>query len=159
MFPSMPSGVGGFFCYNIRILGNLDVKSPDWMRVVKDFSNFFALKKMDNFPEWILVVTPILLFVAIGIIIMIALPEKFLENALKETGDDGKKSTSRLVLFISGIMSLAFATCITSFYIYKLICENDTTKVDLDPLVNALLALGIGVIPYTINQVKGMIKG
>ncbi|RJE72440.1 hypothetical protein [Reichenbachiella sp. MSK19-1] len=63
-----------------------------------------------------------------------------------------KRSASRLVLFLSGITSLILGVCITSFYFYMNIYRS--IRLDLSDFTYVLLALGIGVVPYSVNQIK-----
>lgn len=66
-----------------------------------------------------------------------------------------KRSASRLVLFLSGITALTLATCITSFYFFiHIYCVDCAMELNLADFTNILLALGIGVVPYAVNQVK-----
>lgn len=66
-----------------------------------------------------------------------------------------KRSTSRLILFLSGITSLILGVCITTFYFYMSIyCLDSPEGFKLSDFTYVLLALGIGVVPYAINQVK-----
>jgi flagellar basal body-associated protein FliL len=65
-----------------------------------------------------------------------------------------KRSASRLMLFLSGITSLVLATCITTYYFYMKIYSVGNGALDLSDFTNVLLALGVGVIPYSVNQVK-----
>ena len=63
----------------------------------------------------------------------------------------GNRSTSRLVLFLSGITAILIAVCITTYYLYYYLCCGKPPE--LDGLISVLLTLGIGVIPYTVNRV------
>lgn len=66
-----------------------------------------------------------------------------------------KRSASRLILFLSGITSLILGVCITSYYFYMNIYSiKGNGELDLSDFTNVLLALGIGVVPYAVNQVK-----
>ncbi|MFT6866176.1 MAG: flagellar basal body-associated protein FliL [Cyclobacteriaceae bacterium] len=66
-----------------------------------------------------------------------------------------KRSASRFILFLSGISSLVLASCITSYYFYmKIYSVGGSDGLDLADFTNVLLALGIGVVPYSVNQVK-----
>jgi hypothetical protein len=62
------------------------------------------------------------------------------------------KSTSRLIAFISGLISVGLACSISSFWIYRHLSGVQT--VDLSHLTNVLLALGIGVVPYAVNKLS-----
>jgi hypothetical protein len=62
------------------------------------------------------------------------------------------KSTSRLIAFISGLVSVGLASCLCSFWFYNHLIHPDT-KLVFTELVNVLLALGIGVIPYAVNKI------
>lgn len=83
------------------------------------------------------------------------------ETAPAAQGEEGaappavKRSASRFILFLSGITSLILATCITTYYFYmKIYAIEDGSGLDLADFTNVLLALGIGVVPYSVNQVK-----
>ena len=66
-----------------------------------------------------------------------------------------KRSASRLILFLSGITSLILGVCITTYYFYMTIyCIDCSSNLDLTDFTNVILALGIGVVPYSVNQVK-----
>lgn len=67
----------------------------------------------------------------------------------------GKRSASRLILFLSGVTSLILGVCITTYYFYMTIyCIDCSSNLDLSDFTNVILALGIGVVPYAVNQVK-----
>ncbi len=63
----------------------------------------------------------------------------------------GNRSASRLVLFLSGITAILIAVCITTYYLYYYLCCGKAP--DMDGLINVILTLGIGVIPYAVNKV------
>ena len=66
-----------------------------------------------------------------------------------------QRSASRLILFLSGVTSLILGVCITTYYFYMTIyCIDCSSNLDLTEFTNVILALGIGVIPYSVNQVK-----
>lgn len=66
-----------------------------------------------------------------------------------------KRSASRLILFLSGITSLILGVCITTYYFYMTIYYIEcSSNLDLSDFTNVILALGIGVVPYSVNQVK-----
>ena len=62
------------------------------------------------------------------------------------------KSSSRLIAFISGLVSVGIATSLCSFWMYTYF--NGDKNVDLSHLTNVLLSLGIGVIPYAVNKIS-----
>ncbi len=62
------------------------------------------------------------------------------------------KSTSRLIAFISGLVSVGIAASLCSFLMYNYF--NGDKNVDLSQLTNVLLSLGIGVIPYAVNKIS-----
>ncbi|MCE7990980.1 MAG: hypothetical protein HEP71_03335 [Roseivirga sp.] len=111
-----------------------------------------------TYLSWLI---PIILL-ALFIIIAWAIRKKYsLKNALSELKTIDKEtvhveSSSRLIAFLSGIIALTTSLTITiiSMYVYL-----ETGKLpDFQNLVNALLALGIGVVPYSINKVAGIFK-
>jgi cell division protein FtsL len=67
-----------------------------------------------------------------------------------------QKSVSRLLAFISGLVSVGLASVITTFYLWQSFEGN--TKVELNGLLTALLTLGIGVVPYAFNKVASALK-
>lgn len=67
-----------------------------------------------------------------------------------------EQSTSRLIAFICGIVSIALACCITSFYFYKSFTE--TGEVTIGNLANVLYGLGLGVLPYGFNKIATAFK-
>jgi len=66
------------------------------------------------------------------------------------------ESSSRLIAFLSGIVALvlSFTLILISIYIYL----NSGIMPNFSQLVNAVIALGIGVLPYSINKVTGIFK-
>jgi len=71
------------------------------------------------------------------------------------TSPKGQQSVSRLLAFISGLVSVGLASCITSFYILRL---SKGQTVDFTGLVNVLLVLGMGVVPYAFNKISNAFK-
>lgn len=121
---------------------------------------------MENVSEIlgiIIVILPVFIFVLTMLVIKKRLGEQKVDLAglLSEpevpgtTPALGKKSASRLILFLSGVTSLILGVCITSYYFYMTIyCIDCTSNLDLTDFTNVILALGIGVVPYAVNQVK-----
>ena len=62
------------------------------------------------------------------------------------------KSTSRILAFLSGLVSLGIACCLTSFWLYRFFECNEAPE--LKDLTNVLLSLGIGIIPYAVNKIS-----
>lgn len=90
----------------------------------------------------------------IKLVDLLAEPE--VQKAVKE-GETAppKKSASRFILFVTGLTTLVITVCFTTYYFYVKIYQiNGGTDPDLEGFTNVLLALGIGVVPYTVNQVK-----
>ncbi len=130
---------------------------------------------MENAPE-ILGVIIVLAPLAIFLILMIVVRKSLRQHSIKladllvETdlpqpasavdGDDAtptpvKRSASRFILFLSGITTLILSACFTTYYFYmKIYCINCQEGLDLEGFTNVLLALGLGVVPYAVNQVK-----
>jgi hypothetical protein len=67
-----------------------------------------------------------------------------------------QKSVSRLLAFISGLVSVGLASVITTFYLWQ--SFKGSTEVELNGLLTALLTLGIGVVPYAFNKVASALK-
>ena len=66
------------------------------------------------------------------------------------TIDSHGKSASRMVLFFSSFLSIILALSFSTVFLYGYLRGNAVP--DFSALVKVLLSLGIGVIPYTINQ-------
>ncbi|MEQ6121594.1 hypothetical protein [Reichenbachiella sp. MALMAid0571] len=138
---------------------------------------------METIPEWLgifIVLAPIIIFVLTMLAIKNRLTDQNVnltdllaetEVEIKNQADaqaaranneaappvpvSTKRSASRLILFLSGVTSLVLAVCITTFYFYmNIYCINCAVGLDLSDFTNVLLALGIGVVPYSVNQVK-----
>lgn len=124
---------------------------------------------MENVSEIlgiIIVLLPVFIFVLTMLVIKKRLIEKAdLTSYLSEPDDNNegknkdatpvKKSASRLILFLSGVTSLILGVCITTYYFYMTIyCIDCSSNLDLTDFTNVILALGIGVVPYAVNQVK-----
>jgi len=66
-----------------------------------------------------------------------------------------KHSTSRVVLLLTSITSLLLGMCITTYYFYmKIYCIQCGGSIGLDEFKGVVMVLGIGVIPYMVNQLK-----
>lgn len=77
------------------------------------------------------------------------------ENSTNDTEPVVKHSSSRLILFISGITSVVLAVCFSSFYFYICIYNPGYAEtMKFSAFTQTLLALGIGVVPYAANQLK-----
>jgi len=66
------------------------------------------------------------------------------------------QSTSRLLVFISGMTSVIIAVCITCFYMYQYF--SGEANPSLGNLSTVLLSLGIGVVPYGFTKISGAMK-
>ena len=139
---------------------------------------------MESTPEWlgiVVVLAPLVIFILVMLVIRLRLADQrvSLADLLVETevavrdnqkdnagnaqqADDPnpkppvvKRSASRLILFLSGVTSLILGVCITMYYFYmNIYCIACQQGLALDDFTNILLALGIGVVPYAVNQVK-----
>lgn len=66
------------------------------------------------------------------------------------------KSASRLIAFISGLVTLGIAASFCTFWLYTYLKCGFAPK--LETLTNAVLALGLGVVPYAFNKISDAIK-
>ena len=66
------------------------------------------------------------------------------------------QSISRLIAFISGITSIALATCIVSFYFYRSFLGEQ--NINLGNLSTVLFGLGMGVLPYGFNKIAAALR-
>ncbi len=65
-------------------------------------------------------------------------------------------SASRLIAFIGGVSALIFSFCL--FVFYTTVYIRTGYAPNIENLTNALIALGVGVVPYSINKVAGAIE-
>lgn len=75
---------------------------------------------------------------------------------ISQTQDNPEQSTSRLIVFICGITSIALACCITTYYFYKSFTGGG--DVSISSLSNVLYGLGLGVLPYGFNKIAAALK-
>jgi uncharacterized membrane protein YciS (DUF1049 family) len=66
------------------------------------------------------------------------------------------KSASRLIAFISGMVSMGLASSFCSFWTYNYFQTG--ISADLSAITNVLLSLGLGVVPYAFNKVSKAIQ-
>jgi hypothetical protein len=66
------------------------------------------------------------------------------------------KSASRLLAFISGMVSLGLASTFCSFWAYNYFQTG--ISADLSDITNVLLTLGLGVVPYAFNKISKAIE-
>lgn len=122
-----------------------------------------------NSIAWLLVFLPVILFLLVGYYaIRLLLRGRFdLSETLSTIKMESIRtadvttttprligSTSRLVAFITGITALLIAVCLVTYYAYFTIAECGG-NLQFDGLWKILAGLGIGVIPYGINVLKG----
>lgn len=118
-----------------------------------------------DFLEWIITFSPMLLFLILFFTMLKGLGKDFFYQATREkTGpaavraadnnEPAPASTSRFVLMLAGISAVITGLCMTTYFFYfKLTCTGSACPdPDFSNLTNVLLALGIGVAPYTIRK-------
>lgn len=60
------------------------------------------------------------------------------------------KSSSRFIALFTGMVAIIMSLCLLSYYVYFAI--RGTNAPSFDKIFDAVLALGIGVIPYAVNK-------
>ncbi|UZT96797.1 hypothetical protein ODZ84_16440 [Chryseobacterium fluminis] len=75
----------------------------------------------------------------------------------EEANPKQTQSISRLLAFISGLISVGLACTIITFYMWSYFNKN-IPKPELNELLTVLLSLGVGVIPYAFNKVGNALK-
>jgi hypothetical protein len=73
------------------------------------------------------------------------------------TAANPPQSVSRFIAFLTGLVALTIAVCLTTFFIYNYFNTSGKT-VDLSNLTTVIWGLGIGVIPYGANKVSSALK-
>lgn len=76
------------------------------------------------------------------------------QNAQSSVSPNEQQSVSRLLALISGLVSVGLSCILTTLYIWNFV--NNKTYIDLTSIVNVLLILGIGVVPYAFNKVTAI---
>lgn len=66
------------------------------------------------------------------------------------------KSASRLLVFISGMISVGLASTFCSFWAYNYFQTRESAN--LSDITNVLLTLGLGVVPYAFNKISKAIE-
>lgn len=118
-----------------------------------------------NFLQWLIAFSPILLFLLLFFTMLKGLGKDFFSQATREkTGpaavraadnnEPAPASTSRFVLMLAGISAVITGLSMTTYFFYfKMTCVSRTCPdPDFSNLTNVLLALGIGVVPYTMRK-------
>ena len=111
-----------------------------------------------NLTSEFLAYAPSLVLAIALIFILIKLQGFSLTDALSTDHDPSNKmpSASRLIAFLSGISALVFSYGLFTFY--TVVYIKTGCFPEIEKLTNALIALGIGVVPYSINKVAGAIE-
>lgn len=78
-----------------------------------------------------------------------AVTRRFSETPSKPVG-----STSRLIAFLAGIVALLVSVCLITYYAYFMIAECQG-NINFSELWTILAGLGIGIVPYGLNVLKG----
>ena len=112
--------------------------------------------------EWTILIIFCLVVLSIFLIwLFISLRKKKYDIKKALCEPTGEESSSRLLLFISGVSAVIFSYVFVGFYIYAWLelpdcCSGKNCKQlpDFGGLINGLIALGIGVIPYSVNKVS-----
>lgn len=77
-----------------------------------------------------------------------------LPPTLALTDDKYRPSMSRLIAFLTSMLSLAIGLCLSSFFIYYYLAYGSIP--DISKLSTVLISMGIGVVPYVFNKVSSM---
>jgi hypothetical protein len=64
-----------------------------------------------------------------------------------------QNSVSRLIAFMTGVVAVVLAVCFSSFYMYYSFAWNGNPP-NLETFWKVVASLGIGVVPYGVNQIK-----
>lgn len=112
----------------------------------------------ESFLAWLIPTVLLTIFLILAYITRNKYNLKYALSELKKKGEETihVESSSRLIAFISGIIALTASLTITIISMYAYLEEGILPN--FENLVNALLALGIGVVPYSINKVAGAFR-
>ncbi|MFY0600202.1 MAG: hypothetical protein JXR03_11065 [Cyclobacteriaceae bacterium] len=147
--------------YTLRLITGKEDSLPETLA----YHYFYNQGSITKFSPVSLLIPCFAVIFLVIIISWVWLSKFELKEALTETrvimvnGTEVKEeiaSSSRLIAFVSAAIALilAFILIVTTVYIYL----NSGLIPDFEVLVNAVLALGIGVVPYTVNKVAGIFK-
>jgi hypothetical protein len=121
-----------------------------------------CLDRSFGFWDVVLFASPIVLFIIILLIsanrlkrdqkfsFSSMLSEKNASGEPLKDGDNNVNSASRYVLFLSGVVAAISAVTMVSYYLYFYLHTGCAPK--FDNLLQPLLALGIGIVPYSVNK-------
>ncbi len=125
--------------------------------------------------QLVLVFLPLIIFLALSLFMIMVLKKQGykLSDALSEDasykgttvaktdgtteggeaeGSQTSRSTSRLVVFLSSVMSVIIAVCLCSFFLYFYFSTGKAPE--LDNMLKVMLSLGVGTVPYAIKQIS-----
>lgn len=111
-----------------------------------------------SWQQKFMVLSPIVLFLFCSFLIMVRLKKENyrLSDALSENDVGKSPSTSRLIIFMSGTATVLVGISSVSYFFYMYF--RTSKEPSFEKLYNILLALGFGVVPYTINKVTDIFK-
>lgn len=75
-----------------------------------------------------------------------------IEVSVATTGTAPHASISRFIAFITSILTLSIALCLSCFFMYHYIRSGCAP--DISSMTTVLLSLGIGVLPYAFNKLS-----
>ena len=106
---------------------------------------------------------PIIFITAVNILTLIFVKRSDIKSLFTEyiPQPDGKEpiaktSSSRVILFLSGFAAIMIAISILVYYLYMVLNGNAVDTASLNEVMKVMLYLGIGVVPYGANQLKGL---
>lgn len=133
------------------------IEKPNQTFLYRNSNTKFSKQK-----RWAFSIPIALLILMILVMVWIIKKTGFdLKNALSEIKivNNAKamiESSSRLIAFFSAIVALILSCTIILISLYVFLQTGIIP--DFGVLVNAVLALGIGVVPYSINRISGTFK-
>lgn len=71
----------------------------------------------------------------------------------EQVNTKNQNSVSRLIAFMTGVVAVVLAVCFSSFYMYYCFAWNGNPP-NLETFWKVVASLGIGVVPYSVNQIK-----
>ncbi len=110
-----------------------------------------------------IILLPLILFLLSAVIALVyaklsGVSEIFREHVIKEGQEITQKtSASRFILFLTGLTAIINAVGILTYFLYASLTEGiEVEIVQLESIMQMILYLGIGVVPYGANQLKNL---
>ncbi len=114
--------------------------------------------------KFIIILLPITLFIGAFVFTVKivkkngGIKELFKERVIKEGQEVFEKtSASRFILFLTSLTAIIISICLLTYFLYASMIDGEEINIiNLKGVMEIVFYLGIGVVPYGANQLKGL---